>query len=142
MFVGWLTQEYQAPTIEWRITVPNLGEICNETTIGFGYTGWDLIIEAIPISHLDYIIDYRAMIVGDNLMKRAQAARPDEKINYDLSQIHVLTAIRGFLHSFFAPHPGLAGPIFTAGTASVAERYTFGKKAMQSIFSGTNSLLI
>ena len=142
MFVGWLTQEYPAPTIEWGITVPNLGELWNVTIFGVGFPGWDMIIGAIPIALLAYIIAYGDIIVGDNLMKRAQAARPDEKINYDLSQIHVLTAIRGFLHSFFAPHPGLAGPIFTAGTASVAERYTFGKKAMQSIFSGTNSLLI
>jgi hypothetical protein len=142
MFVGWLTQEYPSPAIEWGITIPNLGELWNVTIFGVGFPSLDMIIGAIPLGLLAYIIAYGDIIVGDNLIKRAQAYRPDEKVSYDLSQIHVVTAIRGFIHSFIAPHPGLAGPIFTAGTASVAERYTFGKKAMQSIYSGTNSLLL
>lgn len=142
MFVGWLVGEYPSPAIEWGITVPNLTELWNVTPFAIGFPGLSLIISVIPIAFLAYIIAYGDIIVGDNLIKRAQSTRPDEKVSYDISQIHILTAVRGFLHTLFAPHPGLAGPIFTAGTASVVERYTFGKKAMQSIFSGTNSLLI
>ena len=60
--------------------------------------------------------------------------RKDEKVVYDVNQIHHLTAVRNFLHAVFVPHPGLAGPLFTAGTATVAERYKYGRKAMDCNF--------
>lgn len=142
MVVGWLTGEYPTPQLEWGITLPNLTELWNVTPFVVGFPGFELILAAVPTAILAYIIAYGDIIVGDNLIKRASEARKDETINYDLNQVHVLTSIRGFLHALFAPHPGLAGPIFTAGTASIAERYTFGRKAMNSIFSGTNTLLL
>lgn len=142
MVIGWVVGEYPTPKIEWGITVPNLSELWSVTPFVVGFPDLNLLIAAIPTAILAYIIAYGDIVVGDNLIKRASESRKDEKIAYDLNQVHHLTFIRGILNALFVPHPGLAGPIFTAGTASVAERYTFGKKAMQSIFSGTNSLLI
>jgi len=101
-----------------------------------------MFVNAILTAILAYIIAYGDVVVWDKLIERARNFRGDEKIDYDLNQVHVVTSIRNFAHAFFLPHPGLAGPIFTAGTASVVERYTFGRRAMDSIFSGTNSLLI
>ena len=40
------------------------------------------------------------------------------------------------MHAFLAPWPGLAGPLFTAAHATVAERYAMGRKSMESIYSG------
>ena len=40
------------------------------------------------------------------------------------------------MHAFLAPWPGLAGPLWTAAHATVAERYAMGRKSMESIYSG------
>lgn len=142
MIVGWSVGEYSTPSIEWGITIPSLTELWNVTPFVVGFPAVDVLVAAIPTAILAYVIAYGDIVVGDNLIKRAGKSRDDEKITYDLNQVHMLTSVRGILNSLFVPHPGLAGPIFTAGTAAVVERYTFGRKAMDSIYSGTNSLLI
>ncbi|GAB3053228.1 xanthine/uracil/vitamin C permease [Virgibacillus ainsalahensis] len=142
IIIGVVVGEYTTPQVEWGITVPALAEMWNVTPFVVGFPSLEMFVGAIPTAVLAYIIAYGDIVVGNQLIKRAGKSRNDEKIDYNLNQVHVLTSIRSFAHAFFLPHPGLAGPIFTAGTASVAERYTFGKKAMDSIFSGTNSLLI
>ena len=53
-----------------------------------------------------------------------------------------MTAIRNALHAFFAPYPGLAGPLWTAVAATMAERYKYGRKAMDSIYSGAGTFWI
>src|SRR5690606_41353340 len=70
-----------------------------------------------------------------SLMQRADELRTDEQIDNNVDRIHLVTAIRNALHAFFAPYPGLAGPLWTAVAATMAERYKYGRKAMDSIYS-------
>lgn len=140
--IGWLVGEYPSPKIEWGITIPNMAELWKYTPFSVGFPNFELLLMAIPTGTLAYIIAFGDIIVGENIVNRANKLRKDEKVTIDVNQLHNLTAVRNVFHALFAPHPGLAGPIFTAGTASVAERYTFGRKAMDSIFSGTNTLLL
>jgi len=46
------------------------------------------------------------------------------------------------MHAFLAPFPGLAGPIWTAVTATVSDRFRYGRQAMESIFSGGGTFWI
>lgn len=142
IIIGWVVGEYPPPKIEWGITLPNVAELWNFTPFSVGFPGLEMIILAIPTGILAYIIAFGDIIVGQNLVERASKTRQDEKIVYDVNQVHNITAFRNFLHALFVPHPGLAGPIFTAGTASVSERYSHGRKAMDSIFSGANTLVL
>lgn len=140
--VGVLVGEYEMPAIEWGITPLAFQEVWALTPFVIGLPSLEMFIQAIPIAIMAYIIAYGDIIVGDQLIKRAEKSRPDEKIHYTFSNLHKITALRNLLNAFFAPHPGMSGPIFTAGTASVAERYTYGKNAMDSIYSGANTMLI
>ncbi len=142
IFVGKAVGEYNWPKIEWGITVPSFREVWEITPFVIGLPSLDIFIAAIPTAILAYILAYGDIIVGEKVIERANKVRTDEKITYSFSQVHTVTFIRNLLNSLFAPHPGMAGPIFTAGTVSVAERYTFGRKAMDSIYSGTNTMLI
>lgn len=45
-------------------------------------------------------------------------------------------------YALLAPLPGLAGPLWTAAHATVAERYALGRKAMDSIYSGGGTFWI
>jgi hypothetical protein len=69
-------------------------------------------------------------------MNRVDHLRKDEEIDNSIDRVHLVTAIRNGGHAFFAPYPGLAGPIWTAVTATMAERYKYGRNAMDSIYSG------
>ncbi|ARK28879.1 solute carrier family 23 protein [Halalkalibacter krulwichiae] len=140
--IGWTTREYPAPTVEWGFVVPNLAELWSFTPFVVGFPSLSIVLMAIPTALLAYIIAYGDIVVGSSLFKKASEYRKDEKVDLSLSNMHTLTFIRNFIHALFAPHPGLAGPIFTAGTASVMERYKYGRNAMDSIYSGTASLIL
>src|SRR5690606_7644744 len=51
-------------------------------------------------------------------------------------RVHLVTGIRNAIHSLFAPYPGLAGPLFTGAMATIAERYRYGRSAMDTVYSG------
>lgn len=85
---------------------------------------------------------YPAIIVGFTLVKRVDHLRADEQIEANVDRVHLVTAIRNALHAFLAPWPGLAGPLWTAAHATVAERYAMGRKSMDSIYSGGGTFWI
>jgi hypothetical protein len=83
------------------------------------------------------------IIVGSVLVKTAsEEFRADEKVDSDVDRMHMVTGIRNVMHAFFAPCPGLAGPIWTAVTATVTDRYRQGRAARDSIFSGAGTFWI
>lgn len=142
IFIGLVIGEYNFPKIEWGITKPDISGLWEITPFVIGFPSFELFMAAIPTAILAYIVAYGDIIVGEKLVERASESRPDEKITYSFNQIHILSFVRNLLNALFVPHPGLSGPIYTAGTASVAERYTYGRRAMDSIYSGSNTMLI
>lgn len=143
ILIGVLTKEYPLPTIEWGITIPAFKQMWDFLPFSVGFPSVDLFIKAIPTAIIAYIIAFGDVIVGETLIRDANAEdRQDEHIDIDADRIHLITGIRNLLHSFFAPYPGLAGPIWTAVTATVADRYRQGRSAMDSIFSGCGTFWI
>ena len=140
--IGWIVGEYKTPNIEWGLNLPAFGEMWNYLPFTVGFPDLSLYIAAIPTAIIAYIIAYGDIVVGGALMDRAKKDRDDEHIDSNTNRIHIITGIRNLLHSFFAPYPGLAGPIRTAITATVAERYRNGRGAMDSIFSGSGTFWI
>lgn len=142
MLIGWMVKEYPMPVIQFGVTNMALRDYLNYLPFAVGFPGIDIFIFAVPTAIIAYIIAFGDIIVGHTLIRRADDFRQDEKIDLDINRTHLITAARNFLHAFLAPYPGLAGPIWTAVTAVVAERYKFGRKAMDSIYSGTGTFWI
>ena len=142
MVVGWSVGEYPLPDIEWGITQPDFALMWQYLVFSVGFPGWDVFLLAIPTAVIAYVIAFGDIIVGFTLVKRVDHIRDDEKIETSVDRVHVVTAIRNAIHSFFAPWPGLAGPLWTAAHATVAERYAMGRKAMDSIYSGGGTFWI
>lgn len=140
--IGWVVGEYKTPNIEWGINLPAFGEMWNYLPFTVGFPDMGLFIAAIPTAIIAYIIAYGDIVVGGALMDRASKDRDDELIDSNTNRIHIITGIRNLLHSFFAPYPGLAGPIWTAITATVTERYRNGRDAMDSIYGGAGTFWI
>lgn len=142
ILVAWAIGEYPRPTIEWGITQPNFTDVWNYLPFTVGFPGADVFMLAIPTAVIAYVIAFGDIVVGRTLMSRVDHIRSDEKIDYSTDRIHHVTAIRNGMHAFFAPYPGLAGPIWTAVTATMAERYKNGRHAMESIYSGGGTFWI
>jgi len=136
MGIGWAVAEYKLPTVEWGIAVPAFHKVLDYTIFGVGIPSLDLLIMAIPTAVIAYIIAFGDIIVGQSLIKRVDHLRPDEKIEVDIDRVHLVTGIRNLIHSLLAPYPGLAGPLFTGAMATIAERYRYGRSAMDTIYSG------
>jgi hypothetical protein len=141
--IGMIVREYPLPDIQWGITIPAFSQMWEYLPFSVGFPTLDMFIKAIPTAIIAYIIAFGDVIVGETLVRSAaDEARPDEKVDIDADLIHIITGLRNFLHSFFAPYPGLAGPIWTAVTATVADRYRQGRSAMDSLFSGCGTFWI
>ncbi|MGE4461767.1 MAG: solute carrier family 23 protein [Arcobacter sp.] len=136
IIIGWLVGEYPLPDIKMGITQPDFQLMWNYLIFSTGLPSWDVFLLAIPTALIAYVIAFGDIIVGFTLVKRVDHIRTDEKIEENVDRVHLITAIRNGLHSFFAPWPGLAGPLWTAAHATLAERYAMGRKSMDSIYSG------
>ncbi|HTO19150.1 MAG TPA: solute carrier family 23 protein [Pseudomonas sp.] len=142
IFIGIAVGEYDMPDVKWGITAPAFGEMWNYLPFSVGFPDAQVFLLAVPTAIIAYVIAFGDIIVGQSLMQRADELRTDEKIDNNVDRIHLVTAIRNALHAFFAPYPGLAGPLWTAVAATMAERYKYGRKAMDSIYSGAGTFWI
>ena len=138
MAIGWGVKEYPLPSIEWGINVPAFSKIWAYLPFSIGFPDVKLMLAAIPTAIIAYIIAFGDIIVGQSLIKRVDHLRPDEKIEVNIDRVHLVTGLRNLIHSFFAPYPGLAGPLFTGAMATIAERYRYGRSAMDTIYSGAS----
>jgi hypothetical protein len=136
MGIGWAVGEYPLPTLELGLSSPAFGEMWNYLPFTIGFPGLDILWMAIPTAIIAYIIAFGDIIVGQSLLARIEHLRPDEKIEVNVDRIHIITGIRNLIHSLLAPYPGLAGPLFTGAMATIAERYRYGRRAMDTIYSG------
>jgi hypothetical protein len=142
ILIGWAVGEYPLPDIKIGITQPDFQLMWNYLIFSTGLPSWDVFLLAIPTALIAYVIAFGDIIVGFTLVKRVDHIRTDEKIEENVDRVHLITAIRNGLHSFFAPWPGLAGPLWTAAHATLAERYAMGRKSMDSIYSGGGTFWI
>ncbi|HLT04083.1 MAG TPA: solute carrier family 23 protein [Pseudomonas sp.] len=142
IFIGIAVGEYQMPDVKWGITAPAFGAMWDYLPFRVGFPDAQVFLLAVPTAIIAYVIAFGDIIVGQSLMQRADELRTDEKIDNNVDRIHLVTAIRNALHAFFAPYPGLAGPLWTAVAATMAERYKYGRKAMDSIYSGAGTFWI
>jgi len=142
MIVGWAIGEYPLPEIEWGITQPDFALMTDYLIFAVGFPELNMFLLAIPTALIAYVIAFGDILVGRTLVERVDRAREDEKIEVSVDRVHLVTSIRNLMHAFFAPWPGLAGPLFAAAHATVAERYAMGRKTMDSIYSGAGTLWI
>lgn len=142
MVIGWVMGEYPVPDVQWGITQPDFELMWQYLPFTVGFPSLDMFLLAIPTAVIAYVIAFGDIIVGFVLIERVDHLRTDEQVNDSVDRIHLVTAIRNAIHAFFAPWPGLAGPLWTAAHATVAERYGMGRQAMESIYSGAGTFWI
>lgn len=136
MVIGWIVGEFPLPDIQWGITNPDFKGMSEYLIFNVGMPDISVFLLAFPTAMIAYVIAFGDILVGKALDERVDNLRPDEKIETNITRIHIVTGIRNGIHALFAPWPGLAGPLWTAAHATLAERYALGRKSMDSIYSG------
>ncbi|MBW2187519.1 MAG: xanthine/uracil/vitamin C permease [Deltaproteobacteria bacterium] len=138
--IGVAVGEFPAPNIEFGITRPDFALMWQYLPWTIGFPEFEFYVNGFATAVAAYIIAFGDVIVGSSLVKNAnEEDRPDEIIDACADRIHIATGIRNAIHALFAPYIGLAGPIYTAVTATVADRYRNGRKAMDSIYGGAGT---
>ncbi|MBU8906458.1 hypothetical protein [Desertibacillus haloalkaliphilus] len=124
--------------ISWGIFVPAVGEAFSTLSIwAVGLPSWEIILSAIPIGVMVYVLVFSDLLVAHTLLKDADEARKDEKIDINTNRSHYVLALRNFAQIVTAgPLPWLHGPIWTGVQVFLIERYKKGRKVMDTIYSG------
>ncbi|WP_205527565.1 hypothetical protein [Halomonas sp. JS92-SW72] len=130
--------------IQWGIFVPPLGETLDTLAPwSVGLPSWSVILSAVPIGVMIYVLAFGDLLVADTLLKEADRARPDEKLDIDATRSHYVLAIRNLAQLVTAgPLVMLHGPIWTGVQVFLIERYKKGRNVMDSLFTGTTNFYL
>lgn len=139
--VGMAVGEIHVPSLDFSHVFfnpfPGLQWVAhNFSLIGMGFPPLHIFVSAIPIAVACYLIAFGDILNGTMIIKQAQAYRQDEKIDMNTNRTNVCCGIRNLVECLFSPTCTMSGPIWTAMTITVAERYKSGEKNMYSIFGG------
>jgi len=128
------------PTVKWGFSRPDFVTLWREYTVfGLGMPPLHMFVSAIPIMLAAYIVLFGDVLQSRAILEEADAERPDEKIDYSPDRTHWIFGARNFIMSVAGPDIAMCGPLWAAMHVVVVERYTQGKKAMDSIFGGAGS---
>ncbi len=137
--IGIITKEISLPTGMFDhlfIAVP-FGDLLNTfSAVGLGFPPWHMWIAAISLAIVAYVLAFGDLIVLEALIREADEARPDEKINYRASRNHIITSIRNIAEGFFMPYLPLCGPQWTGGQALVINRYRYSTREQEESYWG------
>jgi hypothetical protein len=140
--VGWIIGEIALPdfstvTSFWFNPFPGLMWAWqNYSIIGIGINP-TILVRAIPMAIMCYVIAFGDIVGGTAFMEDTKRYRSDELIDVNPDRTNICCGIRNLIEGFFAPTCTMSGPLWSAMTVSVAERYKTGKENMYSIFGGS-----
>lgn len=137
--IGMAVGEIALPTLDFSHIIfnpfPKLHWVAqNFSLLGVGLPPLHIFVSSIPIAIACYLIAFGDIVNGTVIMKEAKAYRTDETIDMNPNRTNICCGIRNFIECLFSPTCTLSGPIWTAMTITVYERYKSGEKNMQSIF--------
>lgn len=140
--LGPLVGELAVPNVQWwpLIKIPEFSNIWNQLSpFAIGWPSVATWIAAIPTAIVVYIIAFGDFVTSEELIRSADVARPDEKIDFNANRSNVISGIRNLAMAVCCPYTQTCGPLWAAVTAAVSQRYKEGPKAMESIYSGAGT---
>lgn len=129
--------------IQWGILVPPFASLFEKSSpFSIGWPSWVMFLDTFPLALMGYVILFGDLITGNEVLRTAKPARPDEAIHIDNNRSHLSLGIRNVLMALFAPFFPTQGCLWTGVHVIVVQRWSEGRKAMQSLFSGIASYYV
>lgn len=121
----------------WFNPIPGLMWVAgNFSILGTG-VDMGILVQTIPMAIMCYVIAFGDIVGGTAFMEDTKRYRTDEYIDVNPDRTNMCCGIRNLIEAFFSPTCTMSGPLWSAMTVSVAERYKTGKENMYSIFGGS-----
>lgn len=139
--IGMLFEEFPLPNVTFDTIIfnpiPSLQWVSENFSLwGLGFPPLSILVSALPIAIVCYIIAFSDIVNGTMIIKEAQVYRQDEKIDFNTNRTNLCCGIRNLIECMFSPTCTMSGPVWSAMTITLAERYKTGQKNMYSIHSG------
>lgn len=126
--------------IEWGVLVPPLGDLWAKVSpFSIGWPDIGLYIQCLPLALVGYIILFGDLVTGNEMIREAQKKRADEVIDINPTRSHLAIGIRNVVMALVAPLFPTQGALWTGVHAVVVQRWSEGRKNMESLFDGIAS---
>ena len=128
--------------LQWGVVIPPVGALIEKASpFGVGFPSLALMLDPdiLSLAFIGYVILFGDMITGIAIIESAAPARPDERIEIDLTRTHLSTGIRNAAMGLFVPFYPTQGLLWTGVHVIVVNRWAEGRKAMDSLFTGIAS---
>ena len=128
--------DFSTATSFWFNPIPGLTWVWgNFSILGTGIN-MSVLVQTIPMAIMCYVIAFGDIVGGTAFLEDTKRYRQDEYIDVSPDRTNICCGIRNLIEAFFSPTCTMSGPLWSAMTVSVAERYKTGKENMYSIFGG------
>jgi hypothetical protein len=129
--------------IEWGVSIPPFADLYEKVSpLAIGWPSFEMFLATMPLALMGYVILFGDIITGTEVLRLAESRRPDEKIRIDITRTHYSLAIRNTLMALFAPFFPTQGSLWTGVHVVIVERWSEGRRAMQSLYSGISSYYV
>ena len=141
--IAWIIGEVDLPdfstvTSFWFNPLPGLKWVWgNFSILGIGIPPASILAKDLPMAIMCYVIAFGDIVGGTAFMEDTKRYREDEYIDVNPDRTNMCCGFRNLIEAFFSPTCTMSGPLWSAMTVSVAERYKTGKENMYSIFGGS-----
>ena len=130
--------DFSGVTSFWFNPFPGLNWVWhNFSILGIGLPPAEIIAKDIPMAIMCYVIAFGDIVGGTAFLHDTKRYRQDEYIDISPDRTNMCCGFRNLIEAFFSPTCTMSGPLWSAMTVSVAERYKTGKENMYSIFGGS-----
>jgi len=142
--IGLLTGEIAPPTgvfDRFIIAMPFGDMLTSFTSLGIGMPSASMWASAISLAIVAYVLAFGDILVLEAMIDDCNKTRTDEKIVFEVSRNHIITAFRNIFQGFFVPFIALCGPQWTGGQALVVNRFKNSTPEQEpSYWGGATSL--
>lgn len=128
--------------LQWGFVVPPVGALIEKASpFGVGFPSLSLMLspDILSLTFIAYVVLFGDMITGIAVLESGIPARPDEAIDIDVTRTHLSTGIRNAAMGLFVPFFPTQGILWTGVHVIIVNRWTEGRKAMDSIYTGIGS---
>jgi len=141
---GLLTGEIAPPTgvfDRFLIAMPVGDMLSSFSAIGLGMPPASLWIAGISLAVVAYVLAFGDILVLEAMIEDCNNTRKDEKVVFEVSRNHIITAFRNIFQGICLPFLPLCGPQWTGGQALVVNRFKHSTPEQEpSYWGGATSI--
>lgn len=132
--------QWLIPGFSEFVLIPPLADLFEKTSpLYIGWPSWTMMLEAFPLAVMGYVILFGDLITANEVLAAGMRKRQDEQIEINNNRSHLSLAIRNTAMALLCPFFPTQGCLWTGVHVIIVQRWTEGRKVMQSLYGGISS---